>query len=532
MKKSLLLFALFAGMVMTASAQFPTNKTATDVGFDGQEKLANGNYRCGFSFNLSSKFVGNYGFSKKVTCNGPKGIYTQVLNDKGSNNTYINKFVSSFGSGIGTMYHFPSIAAFMDSVTVNKTTPWDANNQWFKSQTMLIDVAEGDQALALYPGMYKNSSISFYLKRDALFATPFTFDILKAAAGTSGAVTPVKLIVEFDSYWNKEDINSAFDATRMGDLDTLTSANVKTMFPKGNVYVCDNIFSADTAAVGAKTTIDPLAKCGLNLDTLNNHAYTYFILYAGNNATALDPRVTNDVLAIDNAYFEYTKPTWKVAGTDSVLEANAYIKDTIYAHRGDVVNLTLKINGYNRLNQCKFTKDTYGKAAKLIQFCGDSTILSYNSATSKYDLKVATANSNGKEYDIAASKTGVVNDQLLINLTADLSAFKTAFGADSVYTVWDNYELDNGTRIFWQPVIIVSDPTATGVSSANNNNFSITTDKNVIFVKGSESDVRISTMDGALVADTSAGIAAKGITVKNGAYIVKTGKVTRKVLVK
>jgi hypothetical protein len=92
-------------------------------------------------------------------------------------------------------------------------------------------------------------------------------------------------------------------------------------------------------------------------------------------------------------------------------------------------------------------------------------------------------------------------------------------------------EISNGSARFWYDFLF-SASTTTGLNGKEISPIGISTDNSMISVINATENVAIYTVSGQKINVLSANDAAKGMTVKAGAYIIKSGSEVRKVLVK
>jgi len=121
---------------------------------------------------------------------------------------------------------------------------------------------------------------------------------------------------------------------------------------------------------------------------------------------------------------------------------------------------------------------------------------------------------------IPAPASGSVNDTLEIQLLANVPDLATRAV---------RLEITNGIR-FWYNVAAVGD-VSTSVDKANNNGITAYGANNLLYVKNATEYITLYNIAGQKVKSVSSTVAAKGINVNAGIYIVKTGSTVQKVIV-
>jgi hypothetical protein len=526
MKKNLLLLVTAACFTLSGYAQIQSNRSDANNGFTGKQDIGGSVYRCVINFNFGTGTnVGLNGFNQKLTRdNNFKGIYAQSVNDLGTKDCYNVKWGNGTNAAPNNMYHFSSIAAYLDSVYTSGK-PWETSQKWFKPQAFITDIAEGDQALTYYPGIYHNQWYALQIKRTNYMISDISFNLATIDKGTSGATSAYKLVVMLD-----KDFIGLNSPSKKALLDTLTASNAALVGSQlgatdSTFFVADNIYTPEATLNTKKNIL--LGASGVSLDQLNKATNIYVLVYC-NNKTVSISNVYDPVIAMDDIQYDYADAGWTLpAGvtdgtrvSDSIqVAANVLAYDTIYA------------TGYGRSNALTVyakhnESGTYSSLIDQVHLLETAGIKAYNAATGAYDTDItynyAKDENNNETLTIAKPASGVANDTLAIIVAYNPTQ------ADKTY--YQDIEVSNGVRFIYY--LKLHSNLVTGVTAAKTA-ASIVTGNNNIKVINNESNVIISDLGGSIVANVSASKAAKGISVNSGTYIVKLdGGTTKKVLVK
>jgi hypothetical protein len=391
----------------------------------------------------------------------------------------------------------------------------------------LFRLADGDAAFGLYPGKAKRVEYGFYISMVGKQVTnDITFDIRTLDAGNSGKTATYGLRVYKSSTFTP--------ANAIGDSVAnfyVTGSGVTSKSLAAAINVDPSVFSNKTIYIIIKT-----------LGTTNASGVTDAVPNPvdANNV----PVITDPTIAFDNMTFMYQVATWKtpvlatgaslvntyldhnngtiVAGTSGDFGAGTAVSVTpatstpikfYLTSVGRVQNLNMKEANNSSAHEPAFSFAATG-AVKAKDIAGNYTVvvpyvLNINGTTGVYDL------------DIAAPAVGsLANDTLEVTLNAVVAAAATK-------TV--RLEITNGTR-FWYDIAAIGD-FGTAVNPVNKSNISIYNSDNKIIATGATENVVVTNFAGQRLLVVSPAKAAKGIALKSGIYIVKTGSTIQKVIV-
>ncbi len=458
-----------------------------------------------------------------------KGLQVKAFLDATTTTEY--KIGSADCNNYGTnrnplaIYSVDSLKKILGGTNLVRANSTDSAN---RAAACLFRIADGDAAFGLYPGRAKRIEYGFYISMVGKQVTgDITFDIRTLDAGNTGKTASYGLRVYKSSTFTP--------ANAIGDSVAnfyVTGSGVTQKSLAAAINVAPSTFSNKTIYIIIKT-----------LGTANALGVTDAVpnpVDASNVPTYTDPTI-----AFDNLKFEYQVALWKaptlaagasvtntyldhnngtvVASTSSDFTAGTAVPvlatrstpiKLYFTSVGRVQNLNLKEANNSSAHEAAFSFAGTG-AVKAKDLSGNYTIdvpyvLNINGTTSVYDL------------DIAAPVAGVVaNDTLELTLNAVIpsAASRTL-----------RLEITNGTR-FWYDISAIGSLYA-GNNVIDLNAVYVYAENNQVFVANAVQNVTLFNLSGQKVNVVSAIDAARGFTMPNGMYLVKSGDFNQKILVK
>ncbi len=218
-------------------------------------------------------------------------------------------------TGGGDPVHFASVAdlrSFLGNTSLKYQENSIAQNDLDSAVTCVIDVAAGDAALAVYPGMYKKTDTRVYYNLGGSIATSdLSFDVMTVDPGNSGKTVNVKLIV---SIANKLESNPSVDNnTGIGKGADKTDSTA-TAYPGSARF--EKVIYTSGAAV---KHVNICQEFGLNIDTLDYKKVIIALITESSDLTP-EPGKYDPVIGYDNfkLKFWHDTPSLPVTSLDKV----------------------------------------------------------------------------------------------------------------------------------------------------------------------------------------------------------------------
>jgi len=218
-------------------------------------------------------------------------------------------------TGGGDPVHFASVAdlkSFLGNTTLKYQENSIAQNDLDSAVTCVIDVAEGNAALAVYPGMYKKTDTRvFYNLGGSIATSDLSFDVMTIDPGNSGKTVNVKLVV---SIANKLESNPSVDNnTGVGKGADKTDST--TVAYPGSARFEKVIYTSGSAA----KHINICEEFGLSKDTLNYKKVIIALITEASDLTP-EPGKYDPVIGYDNfkLNFWHDTPSLPVTSLDKV----------------------------------------------------------------------------------------------------------------------------------------------------------------------------------------------------------------------
>ncbi|NDW09686.1 hypothetical protein [Dysgonomonas sp. 520] len=528
MKKTLLAFTALFGIAVLANAQFrfsDGDATKLERGVSLTTDPVTGDVTALVHFNTNKTSTVASGSSKQ-TINGTRGQLINVYNENSAvtwpkgNESRLNNINQN-----NNVIMADSLGCFLDYYTaVDKPAMsadhgfwYPANVYFLKDKTLAAGVtdrttlAEADRVFAIYPGMYK--------KYGAMFA----FD-LSGLSPTSD--------IEFEMY-TYDDGNTGKTATYdlwigIGNNAGITSNNIDTT----KMTVVRNVYTSGEAM----KTVKLAEAFGKNISELSKNK-VYFAITTSGTGEAMNPMKYDPIIAFDNFKVTYSAPTWlnpastlwnersEYRNTDPIenVAVSAGEKAVFYVElemKNRVVDLTVDLDKLEGASPETAMLRAVGAQAWVDNAWVDIAGVNVTPATQS-----ATDGTWSKERLTIPASTNV-QEKIRLVLNHEVKA------ADINGATFENrFELNNGVR-FYYDVNAKLNLASSSLVSESVENISIYSAESKIFVKNAANNVTVYSTDGKAVRSVSKAAAAKGISVESGAYIVSTGKMTEKVIVK
>ena len=535
MKKILLSALLSAFVLGNVFAQFSLN-TNTNIGQVYKNVIATDKDTFLVNFNtaiVNSTWINSTATPSVLTitykkCQTQKGL--QVLAYPDATTTTAYGFGSSDCNNYGAQRN-PIHVASLDSLKsiMNHSvlaaslgalgSGGNANDSLSRPAACLFDKTATDQAFGMYPGKCKRIEYAFQLDFTGRQVTDdITFDIDTYNAGTTGKTASYELAV-----YNGTTIT---DANLIGSkvagiyvtgsgLKTINLASAIGKSPSefNNKKICIFLRTLGTSNAsgvvdGIRNEVDPTTKVPLQIDPT--------IIIDNLNATFQNPYWTVPAGANPSAYINFNNGSPAVTNSADLTYGTAV---PVIVAVDNQIKFNLK--GVNRYTTVTIAENTHNSF-----FSVPANGINANDGNGNYNVPVAFTTTQNTTtlnytYTIAAPTTPPVSDDIQITLIVN---------KPTVGNVINRYEINNGTR-FWYNFSATAS-IATEVQSATEHDLVIFSANKTIVASNATADVAIFNIAGQKVKVVSALDAAKGIFVKAGLYIVKTGSTVQKVLVR
>lgn len=552
MKKQVLLVATLCSITFgSVNAQLQTTKNEAIVGMQGAEVLDNGNKRLSITFNTTTGYTDGTEGSKRINCNSLKGVLGVAFTTEGIDKNVATRldnyhYTANTSSGV-KFKRYKDVASLIQAHTVEGSIISQDHRYW-RFGNILMDVPETegkDQAWAVWPGINKRTAMFITFKGDdgmANLCKDIELDLMTLDKGTTGKASAYKMVVlvgesSFDMGGMMKKLGKGVEGDDVAFLDSINENNVVTIneefggkytwFVKDSVYVTSEDGALNKQHYNVGETV------GATLKDLRGKKIS-IILYATTSGTPVQPGMYEPLLGVDNLSAEYSEVKW--------------IEPEVVADTKDTLKVDAKANRIE--NEIKFILKTQNRLADLVIIPdGDNRmdtgfkmtakdekccVMSYNEATQAYDIPVDyqfTAATESTPYSIKIPSNAdgsSVNDNIEVTLIA-----KSMRNTDS--QAFYRLEITNGIRI-WKDFIVnfkkQDEPEPDAIFTQDADQVTISAEKGKVVVKNATDSVVITNVSGMILNQANAEEAALGISLSQGVYIVKTGNLVQKVMVK
>lgn len=452
-----------------------------------------------------------------------RGIQVKAFLDNTTTTAYENgslKCNNAGGNGNpGRVTSMASLTEILSKSVITGTINGSTSDSLTRPAACLFDIAAGDQAFGMYPG--KTTKIEYVYRFDFTgkkCSDDISFEMWTYDAGNTGKTAIYELAVYTSSTFS--------DANLLGSRVNVYTTNN----PKKTVNVANEIGVAYSAFTN-KSLYIVVKTLGTNGDGIT-HARD-----VNNLPVYIDPTVV-----FDNFFMTYEPPyfTYPVA----VSTASNYVNYNNGAPEIKATDAGLTNPGTPK----PITTGTSTPVSILLKSIGRAgtfTVIENISHSSFITYNVANAflkNDGQGNYNVPVTCTETINSTSnLWTLTIAAPTAGTFVDDDMTFNFNVNrptdgttnlrLEISNGSARFWYDFSFVAS-TTTDLNEKTISPIGISTDNSKISVINATENVSIFSISGQRINTLSANDAARGITVKTGAYIVKHGSEVRKVLVK
>lgn len=382
-----------------------------------------------------------------------------------------------------------------------------------------FDIEDNNQAYGIYSGKYKKVELamSFALRGCNLASAP-NFDIITLDAGNTGKSSSYKLLIGVDT---RNDLGG-------NDCVALESATSADNTDKW--FVFDNFYT--TGVKGNKKTVNLAELIGRNYTSLN-YKTVYIFLYTMGTEGAIEDGKYEPIVVLDNYKFIYKEPEWiepAITKADMTIGYNDSV--AIDAVSGETTALKFRIKDKNRGGSLILRCNSTRKPLKSLRFNFLETgAIKAKDGNGNYTVDVpytyTPCEANGSQVimTVAAPDAGtMVEDDLEITLEVTLPT-------KGVTAFEDKLEVDNGIRYFMD-IFVNRVPEGTSIDSYDVNAPIIYTTQGCVTVVNASENIIIYSLDGRKQKYVSAKIAALGIYLPSGMYLISIGENTSKIVIR
>lgn len=536
--KKLLFFVLIA-LSTTSFAQLRKDRTLTAIGGDGAIDNGDGSFKMAFHFNSDLEY------GKKGSDNSFKAFQGVALASEapvGMVDAIKGTKTNKIGSG-ANFYRLKGMTELLNFSIADTLPIFSPVQEYWKQLNCIVDLNEAgtDMAWINYNGMYKRSLFAFRanLTNIGKIGSDLSFELLTYDTGNTGKTAQYKMIVELGGKINNGFGNNGFKT--VADFDTITSANVSSYYTAvgtDKLYVVDNIYTTKVDSTRSKLKINVAEALGMTPEQINGK-YVAVMLYTTGTGTNIAPGVFDPVLGIDNIEVSYVPAAWSVpadAVSGGFVNHNngspvaTISTDFSGGTKVPVVSDTeapikFRLTSTNRTSDIIITENNEAHSTKFAFPATGAVKAKDASGLFTVDVPyVLTASDGTTKYKITiplAAGVAFSNDTLEVTL----NALNLALDASSSIRL----EITNGTR-FWYNIGAIG-TAANAVPSQNANAVRVSAFNSNIYTYNAVEDVLITNLSGQTVKVASAKAAKRGISMQQGAYIVKTGNYVQKVVV-
>ncbi len=534
MKKQFLLLAAFCSVsFVSLNAQMQYNKVDANVGFTGQEALENGNFRMTHKFNLSDDWkAAKRPITEKLSSSNGKGAYGIAITTEGVASNVAqwinNGKTQNTGSNMAAIW-VPSAAELRDSLSKDADP---LKHEYWKQANCLWDVpgtGGADQAFTVWPGMAKRSIIGFQVKAQDLMAglvSDIEFEMLTLDPGNTGAASTYKMIVDLSKQPAFPWVNASYNST--GDdialLDSISEANIDAVNAalSSKMYVKDNVYVSSLEGDVNRVKVNIAEAVGLTMADLRGKK-VMVTLYTTTSETAVQPGMYEPIVGIDNVTAEYATASW----VEPVVENNGRIEQAATAYYDVETPITFNLKGKNRFANLSIKSDGDNKASSSFYFKSEGCVMAKD-AEGNYTVPVAytytpVEGESALSIDIPADANGnAVDDDLQVTLYTNFAKGNRTY----------SLEISNGAR-FWLDLTVKGEDTPTSIEGAEVTTYQVAVSENQIYVTNALSTVTLyDAASGQLIRSVAPEVAAQGVYVGTGIYLVKVADEVEKVIVK
>ena len=437
-----------------------------------------------------------------------KGVFAKVYDAAGASVTIpLEQGKSESLNGIGNPLHVTDAAGIQSKF-----------GQAVGPVVGYFDIENNNQAYGIYSGKYKKVELAMSLAlRGCNLASDPSFDIITLDPGNTGKSSSYKLLIGVDT-------RNELGGNDCAALESATSADNTDKW-----FVFENFYT--TGAKGDKKTVNLAELIGYNYANLS-YKTVYMFLYTMGTEGEIEDGKYEPIIALDNYTFTYKEPEWIEPGVTKVDMTIGYNDSVaVDALSGETTPLKFRIKDRDRGGSLIFRCNSTRKPLKSLRFNFPETgAIKAKDANGNYTIDVpysyTPCEANGSQVimTVAAPDAGtMVEDDLEVTIEVTLPT-------KGVTAFEDKLEVDNGIRFFMD--MFVNRVNETSIDSYDANaSFVYTTPGCVTVVNGS-GDVVIYSLDGRKLKSVSSEVAAGGVSLPSGMYLISIGGKTSKIVIR
>jgi len=523
-----------------AFAQLQTNKSAPKLGYKGSIDIGNGDRQFSLNFDATDSIL-----PIGTLANDGKGLLSIVLSSEapvGKVTPINNRKADNWGSNCN-IHRFRTIEDLLNFSVVDTEKIYSTKQQYWKPTNVIIDNKNNpaDHVFAAYPGMYKKVSLGFQASIDGGgLKSDISFELMTANVGNTGKAATYKMIVSV----GKESKFGSAPFSTVADMDAANFSKIselRTAFGNESLWVIDSIYTTSLTETFVKQKINIAESIGVQPGFFNGKK-VYVTLYTTGTGTNIEPGVFDPVIAVDNVEGVYAPAGWAlpanvVANTiidhnngTPVVDANGstdYTAGTpVNVPKDTVATIKLYLTSVNRASVLTITEANSGGVSNPKYSFASTGAIKAKAANGTYSVEVPytyAPSEAGSKFLLTIptpENFGISNDTLEVSISVNVAADITAL---------ERLEINNGVR-FWYDIAAKGITTLLGVSPVKT--LKIYSIDNKIIVNNANDDVVISDLSGKTISKISSIEATKGVSLKDGVYIVKAGDKSEKILVR
>lgn len=488
-------------------AQFRMDKSYTTPGIRVSVDSANATKSVVVDFN-TDKALSSYGSIQKATTQ--RGVQLKVYNELGVEVSPKDSKCNNYAS-TGNPIHVSNVDSIISFYTAKNVPAWSTSHNFWLPANGIFDMdSTTNQAIGVYPGIYKEVDCRFYFSFEGYTVnSDIEFDVQTYNAGNTGSTAVYKLMVSLGTDKTSRASESYTPDYTVTDFYT-TGSGIKHVKLAELLGVDPSVFS---------------------------NKKVYISLYTTGTGVAINPFKYDPVITVDNFSTTLGLASWITPAVgikaDTGQTENSYGNEdspiTNISYANDTATFPFDLEMKNRIEAMTVTIDSEVDPSTLpfrlvgAQSWDGSEWVTISGTT----ITEATQDSNG---DWGSEKISIpVGDGGDEKIRLLLARKVTSTDAEgNIYNT--RLELDNGTRFWYQYYGTLSLSTS-GVINSESSKIAFDVVNGKIVVKNATSSVNIVTLTGQTVASVSSSVASEGVAVSSGTYIVTTGKDTVKLIV-
>jgi hypothetical protein len=510
MKKTTVM--LLASMFATSAiyAQFRIDKNYPTAGIKATVDSAKATNTVLVDFN-TDVVLSTYGVFKKATTQ--RGVQIKVYNEQGTEVSPVDSKSNNYGSN-GNPIHVANIDSIISFYTAKSVPAWSTSHNFWKPVNGIFDIETTDptnQAIGAYPGMYKEVDYRFYFNFEGYTVnSDIEFDINTLNVGNTAKTAVYKLMVSLGS-----------------DKTSRASESKTPDYQETSFY---------TTGTGLKH-VKLAEQFGVSPSVFSNKKI-YIALYTTGTGDAINPFKYDPVIAVDNITTVLGLASWITPNVgiaaNSGQETNSFGNQSSpvenISHVNDVATFPFDLEMKNRVKALSVAIDTKMAPESLplrlvgAQSWSGSEWVDITGVTITTPTQDVNGDWGNEKISIPASTGGDEKIRLLLARNV-----KTADANGDIFNT--RLELDNGTR-FWYQYYGKFNNSSSSVAAETKPKVAIDVFEKKIVVTNATENVNVTDLKGQTIASVSNVEAASGISVATGTYVVSTGNVTKKLIVK